>query len=174
MENQNNEYALIVSFQIKDKWTANELSNFISIGMNGLSEKEEKKFGMYYMRIYGYYDPRLCDDNRAYELSSMSNHVTRELTKFNRLKNDTDKVLLLRSKYKDFRTYEAISIYTSDKRITDNNSSLITIIGEYKSTFKMKRSLFRLFKSKENLEEYEDKGKPILTIQTIKNGGNSQ
>lgn len=173
MEKQNNEYALIVSFQMKDKWTANELSNFISIGMNGLTEKEEKKFDMYYMRIYGYYDPRLCDDNRAYELSSMNNHITRELTKFNRLKNDTDRVLLLRSKYKDFRVYEAISVYTSDKRITNGNASLITIVGEYKSSFKMKRSLFGLFKSDENLDEYEDKGKPILTVQTVKGENNS-
>ena len=163
-----NEYALIASFQMKEKWNASTLSSFISIGMSGLSEKEEKKFDMYYMRIYGYYDPRLCDDNRAYELSSMSNHITRELTNFNRLKNDTDTVLLLRSKYKDFRSYEAISVYKSDKRITDDNVSLITIVGEYKSSFKMKRSLVNLFRSDKNVEEYQDFGNPLLTIDISK------
>lgn len=86
------------------------------------------------MKIYGYFDPRLCDDNRFFSLMDVDNKYRKMFQQLNfnmMIKEETDHVLIIGSDKKDFARYEALCVFDENKKTNDQIKSIVEIYGEY-------------------------------------------
>lgn len=122
---------MLGAFKFDKKWEAKDLAAMIIAGLN---EMDTSKYSRFYMKIYGYYDPRLCDDNRFFSLMNIDNKYRKMFQQFNfnmMIKDKTENVLVIVSDKKDFSRYEAACVFEENKKTDIENVSIVEVYGEY-------------------------------------------
>lgn len=122
---------LLGSFKFEEEWKAKDLASMI---IAGLKEMDTSKYTRFYMKIYGYFDPRLCDDNRFFSLKDIDNKYRKMFQQFDfnmMIKQETDDILLIVSDKKDFARYEAVCVFSENKKRKEDEISIVEIYGEY-------------------------------------------
>lgn len=122
---------LLGSFKFEEEWKAKDLASMI---IAGLKEMDTSKYTRFYMKIYGYFDPRLCDDNRFFSLKDIDNKYRKMFQQFDfnmMIKQETDDILLIVSDKKDFARYEAVCVFSENKKRKEDETSIVEIYGEY-------------------------------------------
>lgn len=122
---------LLGSFKFEEEWKAKDLASMI---IAGLKEMDTSKYTRFYMKIYGYFDPRLCDDNRFFSLKDIDNKYRKMFQQFDfnmMIKQETDDILLIVSDKKDFARYEAVCVFSENKKRKEDELSIVEIYGEY-------------------------------------------
>ena len=122
---------LLGSFKFEEEWKAKDLASMI---IAGLKEMDTSKYTRFYMKIYGYFDPRLCDDNRFFSLKDIDNKYRKMFQQFDfnmMIKQETDDILLIVSDKKDFARYEAVCVFSENRKRKEDEISIVEIYGEY-------------------------------------------
>lgn len=122
---------LLGSFKFEEEWKAKDLASMI---IAGLKEMDTSKYTRFYMKIYGYFDPRLCDDNRFFSLKDIDNKYRKMFQQFDfnmMIKQETDDILLIVSDKKDFARYEAVCVFSENKKRKEDEISIVEVYGEY-------------------------------------------
>lgn len=122
---------LLGTFKFEEEWKAKDLASMI---IAGLREIDTSKYKRFYMKIYGYFDPRLCDDNRFFGLMGIDNKYRKMFQDFNfnmMIKQETDTVLIIESERKDFARYEAVCAFKENNERGEDEVSRVLIYGEY-------------------------------------------
>lgn len=122
---------ILGTFNFEEEWSSKDLAAMI---IAGLSDLDTSKYRNFYMKIYGYFDPRLCDDNRFFSLMDVDNKYRKMFQQLNfnmMIKEETDHVLIIGSDKKDFARYEALCVFDENKKTNDQIKSIVEIYGEY-------------------------------------------
>lgn len=122
---------ILGTFKFEEEWRSKDLASMI---IAGLSDLDTSKYRNFYMKIYGYFDPRLCDDNRFFSLMDIDNKYRKMFQQLNfnmMIKEETDHVLIIGSDKKDFARYEALCVFDENKKTNDQIKSIVEIYGEY-------------------------------------------
>ena len=132
----------IGSFELNENWEVDELyENILKLkDKDAITPPEEggpklKNYKYFYLKIFGPYNEKITNNFRKCECCPNNPSYYRFMD-YNELLNKKQKVLVIKSKYFDFREYEIYSSYYSDEKLLDNiNDSYIEIRADKKSIY---------------------------------------
>ena len=108
-------------------WTVRQLyKELMKIQDSDAASESPKIASMqtFFLKIYGWYNPEIIDKNTPKCSYCPNNPSFSRYHDYNELLNEKDQVLVLKSKYNDFKEYEVYCAYYADK-ITDDDSTEI-------------------------------------------------
>ena len=134
---------LLYSFKLEDGWNKKDLYKKILEKNNQVlsEDKSGKKiknnffraYDKFFIKIYGHYDKSILQNlHKCY--SCPYNDEYRKFDDYNELRDEQETVLVLSSKYSDFRDYRIYCAYFSDK--LEGESDNIFVYGKCESYFK--------------------------------------
>lgn len=125
----------ILGFKLNENWTKADLHDNLIILINRI-EINPKNYTTFYLKLFGKYDKSIIDcideeENNVGCFCCPNNPKYEKYWQFNQLKNDKVPVLVLVSKYIDFKDYSIYAAYYTDK--ISNESDNIEMWGNKKS-----------------------------------------
>lgn len=145
----------IGSFELQEGWTAKDLSEgILSLAdeytfMSNEEDRESrlKNFKNFYLKIYGPYNYKIVSHIRKCD-HCPNNPEFYRFTDYNELINEKQEVLVLKSKYLNFKEYKVICSYYSDKKsMKGTNDTYIELRADKKSAWnKLLESILRLIR----------------------------
>lgn len=79
------------------------------------------KMGIFYLKIYGHYPDEIIDKDTPKCVYCPDNSAYSRYHDYNELRDEKEKVLVLKSEYNDFREYDICCAYYSDKKTLDRS-----------------------------------------------------
>lgn len=117
---------LLLSLKLADNWTKDKLHNLLMDTIESM-EINTKKYDVYYLKLFGKYDKRIINLNEDEEIPCEccpNNLKYEKFWEYNQFKDEKIPVLVLVSKYIDFREYSIYAAYYADKMEDGNNIEL--------------------------------------------------
>jgi hypothetical protein len=105
-------------------WTVKQLHDELMKFQDQDAASETPKIASmerFYLKIYGWYDPAIIDNTTPKCSYCPDNPSFRRYQDYNELLNEKDRVLVLTSKYNDFKEYEIYCAYYADKQSDDSS-----------------------------------------------------
>lgn len=122
-------YVMFGELVFQERWFTSQLYKSLKGLVESIGDdKEFKSCYMYYLKIHGWYNKSLCDDNRFKQLLS-EHYVANMNNHYNALLNDKEYCLVLQSSYPDFKQYEACMVIQEDKK--EHNEGYVSIVEYY-------------------------------------------
>lgn len=110
-------------FELKGEWTKKELYNLLMERMNTYENKDD--YDLFYLKLFGKYDNSIIEEINDECKLCPNNERYLKYWDYNQLKNERINVLVLASRYIDFREYDVFaSYYTDDDENRENNVEL--------------------------------------------------
>lgn len=114
---------LLLSLKIADNWTKDKLHSLLMDTLESM-EINQKKYDVYYLKLFGTYDKRIInltdDEEISCEFCPM-NPKYEKFWEYNQFRDEKIPVLVLMSKYIDFKEYGIFAAYYTDK-VKDGNT----------------------------------------------------
>lgn len=135
---------LLYSFRLDNDWTKKDLYNeLIKKSKVPLSDEDSTRNTLYdkfFIKIYGNYDESILQNSyKCY--SCPYNDEYRKFDDYNELRDEQEKVLVLVSRYLDFRDYKIYCSYFSDKLVEGSDN--VFVYGENDDILKKITNIFK-------------------------------
>lgn len=118
---------LLLNFKMNPGWNKKDLYNTLidEIGSK-VSPMDQKKYGKFFLKIRGYYDKAIIQNEQECDACPY-NYIYKAYNDYNVLRDEKEPVLVLSSKYVNFKEYDIYAAYFTDK--AELNSENIELWG---------------------------------------------
>ena len=113
----------LLTFKLESGWTKTNLYSKLMDEIASHLDSSHRKYGKYFLKIRGHYDKALLQNEVMCDACPY-NPAYRCYHDYNTLRDEKEQILVLSSKYIDFREYDIYASYFTDKLDIEDSDNI--------------------------------------------------